>query len=284
MSNRNQNPIKILDLDNADSWSAPYASLLNSPEMAEVVLSVDTVEDGLGLLSQLEVASEHVSDKRVMTLRQRCSETLFEHFTHVIACHGCRITHRADYQTKGVLQSEPEQLVQCLLKCAPEMADSIREAARDLGTRYFDWNRGTVGFLFSQRGAIHEQTHYARGSELIQGIINRVGPELARKYVATGRPSLIRCRIPLEWIRDYSLTGPIHEFYAIEPLRITIRDAVCPDAHGEHRVWSRGGFRLGKSIPPDLIEDIIDMSEIVQDAKWVQHVEPLMRESSDGSK
>lgn len=264
--------MKILDLDDANTWTGSYSSILDLPELTEVAVSTNADENVLGLFEQLGRAPEYVTDRTASMLRQRCIKTLFKDFTHVIACHGCRVADPADYLTKGLLQSQPEQLVDFLLRCAPEMVDRIHAAARDLGSRYFDWNRGTVCFLFSQQWAMCEKTHYSYGSELIQGIVNRVGPELARKYVATGKPSLIRCRIPVGWIKAHSKSGTTHETYAIEPLRIMIRDKFFSRVPDEGPIWPNGGFRLAKSIPPYLIEDIVDMSEIVQDDKWIQQV------------
>ena len=266
------NSATILDLDNPATWESAFLPLMQKPEVQEVMRICRSQPYGEALLGQLEAGPEGVEDSAFEQVQKLCVELLFSRFTHVIACHGCRVADPVDYLSKGLLRSDPHELVANLIRCATEMEEQIRTAADDLGTGYFQWNRGTVGFLLSQRWAIGNRTHYSYGSELIQGIIHRVGPELAHRYVLTGRPSLIRCRIPVEWIRDNSLTEGTLQTYATKPLAKLILDELLPSQDDEP-IGTNGGFRLARDIPPDLIEAIIDMSGVVDDASWIRSLE-----------
>jgi len=261
----------ILDLDQPSTWHEPYTPLFDDDAIVRVKKAADVEDAACRLMAELSCASEFATDQAALTLRQRCMDVFFGSYTHVIACHGCRVRNPADYLNHGVRQSDPEQLVEDLLDMAPDHSTEIRAVAQDLGWRYFAWNRGMVCFLLSQKWAVAEKTAYARGSELIRGILNRSNPEIAQRYFSDGTPSLIRCRIPVDWLVEYSRTGAVHETYATTPLCTMLRKKFISSWDAEGATWTEGGFRLEKSIPPELIECIVDMSKYVNNGVKGSH-------------
>ncbi len=244
--------MNILDLDNPGTWQEAYLPVFRAPEVERIARS--------DLFYNLSPCAENVEDDSVRRIRAMCIDVLTSEFTHLRAWHGCRIRDRADYITKGILRSDPETIVAQLVSCAPQMADQICAAAAYLRTRT-RWQYGCVGLLPSGRCAVEHNSDYIRGSEIARRIIAHVDdkPELERRYASTGRPSLIQCRVPIEWARDCSRTGERHEAYAafaIGPLKNYVRNK-----YFDLESTAAWAFDMAKDITPDLIEDIIDVPQ-----------------------
>jgi hypothetical protein len=260
----------LLDLDEPSTWESQFRRIV-----AEVAQSeYETLYD------DITVAEEHVKTPLGRAMRGQAAATFLSEYTHVAAYHGCRIADSRSYLTRGIERSNPEAIIDGLRAILPEHVEAIDRATEELAreNRYIEWNRGKVGLLLSEKWARAQRIDYARGSELARGILNRIAdPDAIQRFARTGRPSLIKCAVPVDWLDNHT-TFKIASSYYCAPLAKLLYATMYPQENGDHAdaVGVTGGYLLMRDIPSECILKIIDMSDVVPDREWVDDIQGAM--------
>lgn len=254
--------MRIIDLDDPQSWHSDYNSLLNSAEVRAIIDEVvDPAEGHLSKWSLFE-RCDFATDRDVNIVHERCRHILQSNYTHVVAYHGCRISDPHDYTIHGILPSNPNEVVQRLIDCLPEYRDHIVNAASNCAKNgYIQTTEGYVCGLLSEKYARKTKTAYAMGSEYVRYILCEIGSELLyRKYALTGTPSLIRFRVPVEWLEEAGLLN-YHLPIAIFPLISMMRHRVNPTFESDD--VADICMKTKHLVSPHLIDEVIDMSAVM---------------------
>jgi hypothetical protein len=249
---------ELLDLDSRQTWHPDIEALVYGQEVwLKIEAKLDAGDmQGIEFLPQVRCAEDYLKDELAKFLRNKGREILFSKYTHVAGYHGCRQKNPASYQNKGIFPSNTEALIS---EARSLFADIVgfEEALKSIGPDYLNHNEGKVGLLLSAIRAKHNRNAYVQGSELIRGIAQRLGPEAESRYARTGRPTLIKCAIPVDWL-DKHTTFPVSGGYINDVLAELIRQRKWPD---EKFIGFDGGYMLTRAVPPENILEFIDMSD-----------------------
>ena len=257
----------ILDLDDPDTWHSEFTGLIDSHWC-----SIDAELGATAGTSVWQLMRGEVCDQNQLggLLQKEAVGILCTRYSYVMAYHGCRVRDTVSYTSRGILQSNPA----CLATMARELfcgIDGFDDALRDLtqqwgsGQSYAQWNHGKVGLLLSGERARSERCGFAGGSEFMRAIANRLGKEAKRRFVQTGRPALIKCKIPVDWL-DMSTTFPVKGSYSNDVLFHLIGKRRDPTANP---VAQNGGYLLTRTVPADHVLNFIDMTDIINDNAWI---------------
>lgn len=131
------------------------------------------------------------------------TQRLREHYAGVVAFHGCRPTSLEEYQTHGVLASNPEQLEKLAFGIFGDTERVRREIASlrmpDLHLSYEEHNAGKVFFTLTKDELIKTCGGYLLyGSEYLLCIANGIGE--SHKLRARGKATIIECLVPMNRI------------------------------------------------------------------------------------
>lgn len=119
-----------------------------------------------------------------------------------------------------------------------------------------------LGLLLSAVRARNDPSNsHMQGSELIRALTYRLGNAAQLLFVTTGKPTLIKCRIPIEWL-DSLTTFPVSNAYINQVLTELINKRICPN---DHYIGFRGAYMLTRSVPPECILEFIDMTNFRDD-------------------
>jgi hypothetical protein len=100
-----------------------------------------------------------------------------------------------------------------------------------------------------------------QGSELIRALAYRLGNAAQLLFATTGKPTLIKCRIPIEWL-DSLTTFPVSNAYINKVLAELINKRICPN---DHCIGLSGAYMLTRAVPPECILEFIDMTNFSDD-------------------
>lgn len=252
----------LLDLDLKESWHSDFKDLVYSQEVWHQVEAKFATgqKQGSSFLSQFTYADDSLDDHLVRFLRQKGREILFARYSHVAGYHGCRPKDPTSYTSKGILPSNTEALISEARSLFIGI-EGFDEALQEINQDYRNHNEGKVGLLYSALLAQDEHNPYARGSELIRSIAFRLGPVAKSRYAETGRPTLIRCSIPVDWL-DTHTTLSASGGYSNAVLEALIR--MCRGLD-DSIIRFDGGYMLTRAIPPENILDFIDMTDFIDD-------------------
>lgn len=139
----------------------------------------------------------------------------------------------------------------------------LDDAVQSLGMQYREYNQGKVFFLRSAEWAKQTRNDHPRGSELIRCLANRMGTEARERLARTGKPTLIKCAIPLTWLRE-DAASTVPDGYAAEVIAQLIQRRRQPD---EVFRGCMGGFAIARAISPANILEFMDMTGQMGD-KW----------------
>jgi hypothetical protein len=251
--------LKLLDLDSSESWHPAIEALVYS---SDVWPRIEAKLDGGSMqcaefLLQVRCDEDYLKDEVAKLLRNLGREILFSRYTHVAGYHGCRPKDLLSYQNQGILPSNTELLVSEARSMFEDIG-GFEEALKSIGTEYLTHNEGKVGLLLSAVRAKHDRNAYVKGSELVRSIAHRLGPEAEKRYEVSGRPTLIKCAIPVDWL-DKHTTFPVAGVYINNVLEEFIRRRKWP---GEGFIGFDGGYMLTRAVPPGNTLEIIDMNSI----------------------
>lgn len=185
----------------------------------------------------------------------KAEEILSTRHDSVIAYHGCRPRDFSSYYKRGILCSNKEALIQ-EAKYIFKDSCGVDEAVRDIGHEYFEHNSGKVYLYYSAGTAMQSWESHVEGSEAIRCIAQRLGLDAELQYAATGKPTLIKCAIPIEWIREDEGASIIG--YAGRVIEGLIRKRLWPE---KDPTGFQGAYYLTRTIPPENIIDFINMSD-----------------------
>jgi hypothetical protein len=261
----------LLNLDSRETWHPDFEALVYNQEVwseVEARLNAGKIESSQFLnrfLEQITCREESLTDDLARTLRAKAREILVKKYTHVTAYHGCRPKDRRTYQESGILPSDTESLISEARSLFAGIGD-LEKALKDIGPEYLSHNEGKVGLLFSAIRAKQDQNEYANGSELMRGLAYRLGREAKVRFTQTGKPMLIQCAIPVDWL-DKHTTFPVSGSYADHVLEELIRRKRWPN---DEFPGCSGGYFLTRAVPPENILEFIDMTEFSNEDRWVK--------------
>jgi hypothetical protein len=205
-----------------------------------------------------------VKNDFVLKLRYKAMEILSSNYEYVIGYHGCRISDKRSYQNKGILLSNPGELIKkarTLFENFSEFEDAIKEISNE----YFQHNESRIGLLISGNYAKNTKNPYSSGSELILSIALRLGKEAIKVFFKTGTPSLIKCQVPVESL-DLHCTFPMLASYSSTALSSLIFSRLFPN----DELKLEGGYLLKKPIPKENILEFIDMTNYTDERKHLE--------------
>ena len=254
--------LELLDLDSPETWHSDFQALVTSRTFgSEIETNLDAAKpQGNEFLSQIMCADDHLRDELAKLLRHKAREILVVRYSYVAGYHGCRVRDANQYLTGGIFPSDTSSLISeaRLLFAGIQGFD---EALQDIGPQYLSHNEGKVGLLLSCIRAKHDRSSYTRGSELIRGLANRLGPEAKLRFAQTGKRSLIKCAIPTDWLENHT-TFPAIEAYSNHVLEHLIRRRKWPE---DDFVGFDGGYMITRAVPPENILELIDMTYFSDD-------------------
>ncbi len=247
-----------LDLDNQNTWD-PFRQLVYARDQWRKI--TQCIDDEPDFMDQLTCSPESLRNDVARDLRTAGLKILLNSYENVVGYHGCRRNKESTYCTDGILPSDTSGLIEYARQLFHGIS-GFDEAVREIRSNPFDYlkhNEGKIGLFLSAKLA----NHFSRGSELISAIINRLGAEAKieakRRYVATGKPTVIKCLVPIEWL-DTHTTYPIRDAYFGEVLYRLIRSR---RRHDDETFGSDFGYLLTRAIPPENILEFIDMTQFV---------------------
>jgi len=254
-----------LDLDNQNTWVSALQELIYAPALWATIEERLKPDDGVEFLSQLTCRAECLKDDVAKYLRESGMTILLAEYKNVVGYHGCRPNKESTYRTTGILPSD----IRATIDYARQLFNGIEgfdKAIRDIGHDYLNHNEGKIGLLMSAKAAMNSRNDYTGGSELIRAIANRLGAEAKRRYVITGKPTLIKCFIPIEWLDTYT-TCPVRAVYINEVMAALVRMRKWPE---EETTGDDAGYLLTRAIPPENILEFIDMTNFNNQHRWTQ--------------
>lgn len=254
--------LELLDLDSPETWHSDFQALVYKEDIwLRIEANLDAATpNGSEFLSQIMCADDYLKDELAKLLRHEAREILFARYSHVAGYHGCRVRDANQYLTGGIFPSDTSSLISeaRLLFAGIQGFD---EALQDIGAQYLSHNEGKVGLLLSCIRAKHDRSSYTRGSELIRGLANRLGPEAKLRFAQTGKRSLIKCAIPTDWLENHT-TFPVIGAHSNDVLEHLIRKRKWPE---DDFVGFDGGYMITRTVPPENILEFIDMTYFSDD-------------------
>lgn len=254
--------LELLDLDSQETWHSDFQALVYKQDIwlrIEANLDAATPQ-GNEFLSQITCADDYLRDELAKLLRQKAREILFVRYSHVAGYHGCRVRDANPYLTGGIFPSDTSSLISEARSLFAGI-QGFDEALQNIEPQYLSHNEGKVGLLLSCIRAKHDRNSYTRGSELIRGLANRLGPEAKLRFAQTGKRSLIKCAIPTDWLEN-NTTFPAIGAYSNHVLEHLIRRRKCPE---DDFVGFDGGYMITRTVPPENILEFIDMTYFSDD-------------------
>ena len=252
-----------LDADSKVTWHSDFEALVYDLEVwSKVSSKLDSGKiPSLSFLSQITCADNSVKDDFALFLRQKAREIFFARYSHVIGYHGCRPRDPESYRKYGILPSSTERLIS-EARSLFQGFQGFDEALCKIGTSYRNHNEGKVGLLLSAVRAKNDPSNsHMQGSELIRALAYRLGNTAQLLFATTGKPTLIKCRIPIEWL-DSLTTFPVSNAYINQVLVELINKRICPN---DHYIGFSGAYMLTRSVPPECILEFIDMTNCSDD-------------------
>lgn len=191
----------ILDLDSIAAWHHDSSSLVYAENIWSQVEAKQKRKKADWLFTALTYAEDRLDDDLEKYLRRNAEEILITRHNSVTAYHGFRPRDHSSYYKHGILCSNQETLIQ-------EAKDIFQgppggdRAIQDIGPEYFDHDSGKVYLYYSAYAAKQGGEGHVKGSESIRCIAQRLGQQAELQYALTGKPTLIKCAIPIDWIRE----------------------------------------------------------------------------------
>jgi len=254
----------FLDLDRPETWDSEFQTLLYSESHWSRIRD-KVIADAGKFFSQLTCNQESQRDAFALELREKAIRILNKKYSHVIAYHGCRPISEQSYLEKGIHPSDTVTLIDSARKLFDGVGD-FTKALEEIGQGYMEHNQGKVGLLLSEVWAKEHKNSYTSGSELILALANRLGSEAIRRFHNTGKPTLIKCLVPVVWLDEYT-TFPVRRSYSDDIITNLIRKRMWPK---ERFYGSEGGYLLMKTIPPANILEFIDMTKFSKKEDFIE--------------
>ncbi|ACK55085.1 hypothetical protein Tmz1t_2349 (plasmid) [Thauera aminoaromatica] len=255
MKNTNRVP---LIWEDAQTWMAKVERLLPAIFNDSVVSQLrqeecdDVTTDDLSWLSRL--LPGYLSDAH--ELRSKILEELRSCFTHLAAHHGCRPASLESYTSFGIRPLDAESALEALIKRVCDdhspspTEEELRSASAQVDPRY---REGRVFFEASRRHLVEHCGHYLLyGSEYAIGILRNVSSEIdyAQLLKLQGRPTLLTCEVPLNWLQWGTLeelTGSLVATY----FKRRLEPQYMHPQRGEGF-----GFEIFRALPPEFIVQV----------------------------
>ncbi len=248
---------RILNLDDKSTWYPDFAGLVEEDGVwPRVEKAVETTFGSITeFCNQLTNSESSTKDKFVLCLRHRALNKHVEQYFSVMAYHGCRIGAGSSYDVEGILPSDVDALkgrARILFEGLPGLEEKIDDVCQDL---YVSHIQGRVWLYFSGVHARNEDVHI-QGSEFLRAVAKRLGDEAEKRFEKTGKPTLIQCVLPIEWL-DGKASPSIKKQYACRVLSETVYMKYKP---GDELGNFGGGFYITRTIPPPYVQSITDLT------------------------
>jgi hypothetical protein len=251
----------ILDLDCPGTWHSGFGALVDAPEARQAIQGIlNAGEDACyEFLDEFGKQEQFVETPVAVQLRRQAVDILLRRYGYVAAYHGCRPRDPDSYRERGILPSNTQELLNQARELFAGMP-GFDDALKDLEEHYPSYrphNEGRVWLLFSSNVKEMPGCFHHRGSELIGGIAHRIGPDAESRFAATGKPTIIKCAIPVEWLGSQTV-DPATDYYAHSAIAAVVRQRIWPEKAPKAVA---GGFALTRGVPPENIMEFIEVPE-----------------------
>lgn len=247
----------ILDIDSVDTWHADFKELIYTKEMwTRILTKLDDVDIKKEFLHQIACEDDSLKDPIARHLRENGKKIFLKRYSHVTSYHGCRPRDIKSYCRDGIRLSNTSALI-AEARDLFDGIDGFEQAIEDIGLQYINHNEGKIGLLISESFARRPKNNYVDGSELIHSIANRLGEEAKNCLACTGSPTVIKCKIPIDWLDSYT-TFPMCSNYVNILIEGMIWKRKWPE---ENSIGNDSGYMIIKAIPPQNIIEFINMTD-----------------------
>ncbi len=248
-----------LNLDDPNTWVSDFSKIIYLKENWSYIDSNFKNKDYPWgkILDQFGYRVECIKDNKVLKMTSMANDILKSKYDNVVGYHGCRVSDKKSYLDYGILPSDPQKLIQYAKNLFGESRE-FENALHELeDTNYISHNENKIGLLLSAKWAKHVNNDHAKGSEFIRAIANRLGTDALKIYFKSGKPTLIKCLIPVDWLDKFT-TYSMSNSYSKEVLRQLSMAKLYPE---DLEPNITGGFMVTKKIPHENIVEFIDMTD-----------------------
>jgi len=186
-------------------------------------------------------------------LRDGAMQRIDEGYTGCTAYHCCRPLRPESYREHGLWVTSEDRLRELAEECFGTLdgweTAFDRALSKPGAPHYVDgWYGGTVGLSFTPFN------HYCKGSLFGGRMADALGEAGKRRWQeiqALTRPTVLVCRLPMDWITGEETDGGLLEDYARELLRAFMSRQVFGDPYESQRA-----IHVLADLPPENIIEI----------------------------
>ncbi len=239
----------ILNLDEPESICSALHSLLDAPGVWDILLA--DVRGTYNIFSELAQTEESIKTPVVRQLRKDAECHIRSEYTSVIAYHACRPLERSSYTSRGIIRTNETLLRELTHKTFGDSSD-IEKAFNPVCKEYLNWYNGTIGLFLTA----YEETSWYKCPKFLGDMMQALGNQsrhLLDDFLERAIPTIIKCRIPLDWV-DTKMRDPSIGYYASSVLQRMI----LMRANSQYPTNDLGALGLKVDIPPELILEFLD--------------------------
>ncbi len=239
----------MLDLDDPGSLCRALHALLDAPGVWDTLLADVTGE--CDIFHELTHADEYVTTPLVRTLRSNVERVTRSEYTSVAAYHACRPADRATYTARGLVRTD-EALLRNLTHDAFGETPEIEAAFVPACEEYLKWYDGTIGLFWTA----HEKTDWHKCPCFLGKMADAMGETgrtLLTDFLARSIPTIIKCRLPLDWVDSKMRESATRRCASATLQRMILFRAMPQDATND-----LGALGLKTDVPPEMIVGFLD--------------------------
>jgi len=246
---------RCFDIDKPDRWNHALRELVYSDSAWESI-SASIEKHGDEFFWEFDKELENVNMPIVRCLATEVMKALRSEYDCVVAYHGCRPISWDTYRRDGIRICEPERLFEEARDIFHELPDVSKRLPACFSEPDMNQRTGRVGLIFSRETALENNfAFYKEGSEFLHIIANRLGPPAPAIWLKRGIPTLIRCKLPIEFLETHEKEHAF-ECYA----RAAVKTLIFQRTDPSEPYYEHGGFHVTHTILPAFIDEFIDMS------------------------
>ena len=246
----------VLDLDHMETWDKGFERLICKSDVWKV-LAVDFA-NSCALFDELDFGPDHVRTGLVRQLRSSANNILRMCYSHVAAYHACRPRTTESYLRQGLLPTNRRLLQRESEEVFGDLP-GFSQKFDIIVTQYLTWYDGILGLFLSGADMIAQPTSWLYGSCFLQKMADAFGTDGKERLDLLQKetqPIMIRCILPVAWLDEFTREPSLWQ-YASALLKKTFLFKKC-GAEAIH--YNSGAIGLRKAVPPEWIDQIIDVN------------------------
>jgi hypothetical protein len=213
----------MLDVDDPESFRADLQKLLDAPGVWDELQS--DVKGDCKLFHAFADKPECATAPLVRTLYADAERIIRSEYASVAAYHSCCPLDLRSYTKRGLLVTTRELLLE-LTHEAFGVSPAVDKAFASACHEYLKWYDDTVGlWLTAYETNGHHKGHFLNK---MADNLGEEGRRLLGLYRKRCIPSILKCRLPLDWL-DQKMREPSVRHYASATLQRMIIVRVTPD-------------------------------------------------------